>query len=67
MKIALEYRPVAGQYQHGNKHLPRLDFQHVQEIIFYPDGSYRLWGPIILIFPRFREPFPRDKAAGTLS
>jgi len=67
MKTALEYRPVAGQFQHGNQHLPGLDFQHVQELIFSPDGSYRLWGPIILIFPRFRELFTRDKAAGTWS
>jgi hypothetical protein len=62
MKTALEYRPVASQF---NQHLHGFDFQHVQKLIFSPDGSGRLWGPIILIFRGFRELSPRDKAAGT--
>ena len=38
MKTALEYRPVAGQFQHG-KHLPGLEFKHVQELICGPSSS----------------------------
>jgi len=51
MKTALEYRPVAGQFQHGNQHLPGLEFQHVQELICGPGSSvciaidYGLDGP----------------------